>query len=58
MITSYDIFVKMVKEKEGEMPTLKEWLNTGYKRTTYYDAKKRYKENQEIKQIKTDEEVV
>lgn len=43
MITAYDVFVKMAEEA-GEMPTLQEWLQTGYKRTAYFDSKRKYKE--------------
>ena len=59
MITSYDIFIKMVKES-GVIPTLEEWLKTGYKRTMYYEAKKRYKADQEelLKTVKTNKEAV
>ena len=42
MITAQQIFDKFVKDNK-RYPTLEEFLNLGYKKTTYYKCKNNYK---------------
>lgn len=45
-IKADDVFKEMVKEL-GRIPSLDEFLQTGFKKTSYYDARKRFNSKEE-----------